>query len=238
MNIASEKVSKIVAKNYKTASVFTDHGIDFCCNGGIPLEDACKNNNVNLQELVLEIDKALSQPEENSYEEMEMSKLVDYIIDNHHAYIRKTTPALSAYLQKVCSVHGQKYPELSEINELFEGSVSDLSAHMQKEEQILFPFIKSLDLNWIENKELPDSHFGHVQNPIAMMKEEHEKEGSRFKKIAGLTNNYQPPKGACQTFQVAYAMLKDFESDLHKHIHLENNILFPTALKTYRALEG
>lgn len=233
MDIASQKVSKIVAENYKTASVFTEHGIDFCCNGGIPLADACKNKNINLDELVEKVNQVLVSPHELKYMGMDMGALVEHIVANHHAYIRKTSPALKAYLQKVCSVHGEKYPELWEIKELFEGSVSELTSHMQKEEQILFPFIKELERAQTHQENLPVSQFGHIQNPIAMMEEEHEKEGNRFKKIAVLTNHYQHPKGACQTFQVTYSMLRDFESDLHKHIHLENNILFPKAIKAY-----
>jgi len=233
MNITSEKVSKIVAQNYKTASVFTEYGIDFCCNGGIPLEDACERKNLDLEEVLRKIELALSEPDSIDFDTMELRELVDYIVGTHHAYINRAAPEISKYLDKVCNVHGSWHPDICKVKELFEESRSDLADHMRKEELNLFPFVKALGDSELKGQQLPKSFTDHIDTPIEMLRAEHEQEGDRFRKIASLTNNYSHPKGACQTFQVAYAMLQDFESDLHKHVHLENNILFPKAQNAY-----
>ena len=137
---------------------------------------------------------------------------------------------LKGFLEKLCKVHGERHPELFQIRELFEESAQELGSHMKKEELILFPFIKQMVEAKKNGEPLPAPRFGTVENPVAMMKHEHEAEGERFVKIAELTNNYEFPDDACGTYQVTYRMLEDFQNDLHKHIHLENNILFPKAI--------
>ena len=131
----------------------------------------------------------------------------------------------------MCKVHGQSHPELFEINELFKGCAGELALHMKKEELILFPFIKKMESAIRTGQTIEQPHFGTVENPIAMMQDEHVIEGERFVKIAELTNNYTPPSDACNTYRVTFSMLQEFEQDLHKHIHLENNILFPRAIE-------
>lgn len=233
-NLATTKVSKIVAQNYKTAQVFTAHGIDFCCNGGIPLEQACEQQQVDLQVVTNEINEALRTPEMENFAAMPLDELVRHIEKIHHAYVRSTLPALTTYLTKLCQVHGERHPELFEIKALFDQSAVELTQHMAKEEQVLFPYIQALAAAQRGQFPLSPPHFGHLQNPISMMEAEHETEGSRFKTIATLTNSYTPPKDACQTYRVAFMVLNEFETDLHKHIHLENNILFPNALAMYK----
>lgn len=228
-NLASMKVSQIVAQNYKTAKVFTAHGIDFCCNGGIPLKEACQQKEVSLNTLVEKIEQALKEPEEINFSSMPIDTLAQYIVQTHHHYVRTTLPALTTYLTKLCQVHGERHPELFEIKALFMASAQELTQHMAKEEQVLFPYIQALAASVKGTYPLSEPHFGHIQNPISMMQAEHEQEGERFRKIATLSNNYTPPKGACQTYRVAFSVLQEFEHDLHKHIHLENNILFPKA---------
>lgn len=232
-HLASTKVSKIVAQNYKTAQVFTAHGIDFCCNGGIPLEQACQQQDVDLQTVIAEVNQALATPQAEDFATMPLDDLVRYIENVHHAYVRNTIPSLTAYLTKLCKVHGERHPELFEIKELFDQSATELEQHMVKEEQILFPYIQALAAARRGKFPLSPPHFGHLQNPITMMESEHEQEGARFKKIAALTDGFTPPKDACQTYRVAFMVLQEFEVDLHKHIHLENNILFPNALAMY-----
>lgn len=232
-NIENTKVSKIVAENYKTAAVFTAHGIDFCCNGGIPLNQACKQQNVDLHQVIEEISQALATPEDVNFTDMPLGELVSYIENVHHAYVRNSIPTLSIYLTKLCSVHGDRHPELFELKELFDQSAQDLTHHMVKEEQVLFPYIQALEASRRGQFTLDPPHFGHLQNPIAMLESEHEQEGSRFKVMDSLTDGFVPPKDACQTYRVAFAKLQEFELDLHKHIHLENNILFPKALNMY-----
>lgn len=232
-HLASTKVSKIVAQNYKTAQVFTAHGIDFCCNGGIPLEQACQQQDVDLQTVIAEVNQALATPQAEDFAAMPLDDLVRHIESVHHAYVRNTVPALTAYLTKLCKVHGERHPELFEIKKLFDQSATELEQHMVKEEQILFPYIQALAAARRGKFPLSAPHFGHLQNPITMMEAEHEQEGARFKEIAALADGFTPPKDACQTYRVAYMVLQEFEADLHKHIHLENNILFPNALAMY-----
>ncbi|MCB0643381.1 MAG: iron-sulfur cluster repair di-iron protein, partial [Phaeodactylibacter sp.] len=226
----------IVAQNYKTAQVFTAHGIDFCCNGGIPLQQACEQQKVDLQVVIDEINWALATPETENFAAMPLDELVRHIERVHHTYVRNTLPALTTYLTKLCQVHGERHPELFEIKDLFDQSAVELTHHMAKEEEILFPYIQALAAAQKGKFPLSPPHFGHLQNPISMMEAEHETEGSRFKTIAALADNYTPPKDACQTYQVAFMVLKEFETDLHKHIHLENNILFPNALAMYESV--
>ncbi len=232
-SLSKTKVSKIVAQNYKTARVFTRYGIDFCCNGGIPLEQACESKEVDLREIENEISKILSTPIENDYQKMELDKLIEHIVSRHHAYVSSTIPILQPYLNKLCEVHGERHPELFQVNELFNKTAIALTSHMKKEESILFPFIKSLVGVSSTPKPLSEPYFGHIENPIAMMEHEHAEEGERFRKIAKITNQYEPPSDACQTYLVTFALLKEFEEDLHLHIHLENNILFPKSIELF-----
>ena len=152
------------------------------------------------------------------------------------ANVRVTIPALRAYLEKLCRVHGDRHPELFEINELFIAGSAALLSHMEKEEQVLFPYIKAMVESKTKGFPLSKPHFGDIENPIQVMEQEHEDEGERFRQIAELTNQYECPPDGCQTYKVAYAMLQEFEEDLHKHIHLENNILFPAARELYKEI--
>ena len=228
-NIAEMKVGKIVAQNFRTAKILTEKGIDFCCKGGITLTEACRLKDVSLETLLTELEDTLSQPYRHDYEGMDLRDLIRHIVKVHHQYIESTVPALKAYLEKLCQVHGGRHPELHEINRLFFEASDALIKHMKKEELILFPYIHAMcEANEI-GYPLSRPHFGHISNPVSMMKEEHDTEGERFREISRLSGNYQCPPDGCQTYRVAYEMLKDFEADLHKHIHLENNILFPKA---------
>jgi regulator of cell morphogenesis and NO signaling len=157
------------------------------------------------------------------------SLLIDYIIETHHEYVETKTPILLMYLDKLCKVHGGRHTELFEINNLFKISATELLNHLQKEEVILFPFIKTMALAIKNNQNIQQPDFRTVDNPIAMLKHDHEMEGDLFAKISELTNNYTPPTDACETYKVTFAILKEYEQDLHKHIHLENNILFHKA---------
>ncbi|QYN48722.1 iron-sulfur cluster repair di-iron protein [Apibacter sp. ESL0432] len=225
-------IGEIVAENYQTASVFSKYGIDFCCKGDRTIEQACDKKSIDIKELTDQLNEAIAVREENiDFKSWPPDLLADYIEKIHHQYIREKSPSLLKFLNKVQKVHGFWHPELVEVYHLFETSVNDLEAHIQKEERILFPFIRQL--NEAKNKNLPfvTPHFGTVQNPIEMMKHDHDIEGERFKRICELTQNYTPPMEACNTYRVSFAMLDEFEQNLHKHIHLENNILFPKAIQ-------
>ncbi len=236
-HLLDTKVSKIVAQNYKTAQVFSQYGIDFCCNGGIPLRDACDSKNVDKQTVVNQIEVLLTSRPKVDYNSLSLTSLIGLIQDTHHEYVRSITPIIQQYLEKLSRVHGGNHPELHTIRAEFDASATELAAHMMKEELVLFPYITRLEQAAKNGTDLPESQFGSVENPIATMEAEHQQEGDRFRRIAELSSDYTAPKDGCQTYKVAFANLRDFEIDLHKHVHLENNILFPRAIALYQQLQ-
>lgn len=236
--LENRKVGAIVADNFKTAKVFTKYGIDFCCKGGISLAEACSKNEVNLEEVTADLQKATILPDDVNYTDLGLTKLIDYIIDTHHQYVENAIPALKAYLVKLATVHGERHPELFQIRDEFMATSDALTSHMKKEELILFPYIKAMEEAEKSHFNLSKPHFGHIENPIQMMEEEHDTEGERFRTISKLSDGYKTPSDGCQTYRVAFEMLKEFESDLHTHIHLENNILFPKATSLYNKLNS
>ncbi|MCC9064936.1 iron-sulfur cluster repair di-iron protein [Flavobacterium piscisymbiosum] len=226
-------IGEYVAKDFRTAALFSKYGIDFCCNGNRSIEEACQKKAVTADVLLQEIETVLSSKSDSGidYNAWPIDLLADYIEKKHHRYVSEKTPILLQFLDKLSRVHGAKHPELLLINELFKGCAGELAQHMKKEELILFPFIKKMIHATLSDELIELPHFETIQNPIAMMMHEHDAEGVRFRKIAELTNNYTPPADGCNTYKVTFAMLEEFEQDLHKHIHLENNILFPKAAK-------
>jgi regulator of cell morphogenesis and NO signaling len=236
--LAEKKVGKIVADNFRTAKVFTEFGIDFCCKGGVKLSEACETRGLDTEKVIQELLPIFQTADSTNYLGMGMKELVDHIVTVHHKYVEDTIPALKFYLDKINRVHGDRHPELEEIKTLFFETADALTAHMKKEEFILFPYIKAMEDALKNEFPLSAPHFGHIDNPIAMMEEEHDTEGERFRKISALSNTYNPPSDACQTYRVAFAMLQEFEDDLHTHIHLENNILFPVAQQVFAQLNS
>ncbi|PKH51372.1 iron-sulfur cluster repair di-iron protein [Tenacibaculum sp. Bg11-29] len=237
MKIKEKTVADYVTENIKTAHIFKKHGIDFCCGGAISVKEACAKNNVDskvIENELLEVDAVKDVIED--YNKWELDFLMIYIENVHHTYVKESLPLISEYANKVAKVHGNHYTEVIKVNELFHTVANELISHMQKEEQILFPFIKKLvEAKKTEKKNII-APFGTVRNPIQMMEHEHESAGDIFKNIAELTNNYTPPKEACNTFKALYAKLDEFEKDLHQHIHLENNILHPKAIALEKKL--
>lgn len=232
MNITENNiVGEIVAQDYRTASVFNASGIDFCCRGNRSLAEVCKTNNIETTKLLNELN-LIHEDESNTtdYNSWPIDLLVDYIEKKHHRYVETKISEIKPYLNKIVRVHGAEHPELNEVEALFLDSAGELTKHMKKEELVLFPFVKKMVTTKDNGGELDIPHFKKVENPVEMMKEDHDNEGVRFRKIAELTQNYEPPSDACNTYTVTLALLKEFEADLHLHIHLENNILFPKAL--------
>jgi regulator of cell morphogenesis and NO signaling len=232
-------VGEYVANDFRTAALFSKYGIDFCCKGNRTLDEVCAKNDINPEELEKEIQAVLETKNDQAidFKSWSPSLLIEYIVEKHHSYIEEKTPVVLQFLDKLCKVHGERHPELFEINSLFKSSAGNLAQHMKKEELILFPFIQNMVKAQKENQPIREPHFGTVENPIAMMKDEHSIEGERFDKIATLTDGLIPPEDACSTYRVTYQMLKEFEQDLHKHIHLENNILFPIAIRLQAVFE-
>lgn len=227
-------IGDVVADNYRAASVLNKYKIDFCCQGSRTLKEASETAGIPATHLITELQKTSKNDRSSGIDflQWDLDLLMYYIEKKHHRYVRTTILEIVPYLKKVNSVHGARHKELSQILDLFSQSVHDLLLHMQKEEEILFPFIRT-----IAEGKIPDYKvFQSVMDPINMMKQEHNNEGDRFREIARLSNDYQPPVDACNTYRVAFALLKEFEEDLHLHIHLENNILFPKALDAERIL--
>lgn len=234
MNITEKNiVGELVAQDYRTASIFKNHGIDFCCNGNRTIAEACEKKKIDSSPLINLLKQAVQQSNQQSIDFNSWSPdlLADYIEKKHHRYVEQKTKEIIPFLYKVARVHGERHPELLEIEELFKHSAGELAAHMKKEELVLFPFIRKMVKMQNQQEAFTPALFGTVQNPITMMHHEHDTEGERFRKIAELTQNYTPPADACNTYKVTFSLLKEFEEDLHLHIHLENNILFPKAIE-------
>ena len=230
---SQKEIGQYVADDFRTAAIFSNYKIDFCCNGNRTVAEACDKNGIDSNVLLDELNDILNSKTDETidYKSWPIDLLAEYIEKKHHRYVEEKIPVLRQFLDKLCRVHGERHPELLKISELFTASVGELASHMKKEELILFPFVKRMVKAKLGNEAIQSPQFGTVENPIAMMMEEHDNEGQRFRDIAELTDNYTPPADACNTYKVTYAMLDEFEKDLHLHIHLENNILFPKAIK-------
>lgn len=233
-----ETLGQIAAKDLRKAEVFKKYGLDFCCGGKKTVKEACAEKGLDVTKVEQELqqaDKALtSRP--IPYNEWALDFLSDYIVNTHHSYVKKTLPNLVGYASKVAGVHGQQHPELYKIKRLVDDVNTEMSDHMVKEEKVLFPFIKAL-VSANANEQIPQAaHFGTVQNPINMMEMEHELVGKNLDEIRVLSKNYTLPEDGCASYSLLYKMLDEFENDLHLHVHLENNILFPKALDLEKKL--
>lgn len=233
-------VGEVVRQNFRTAQLFREYNIDYCCGGEKSISEACDDAGINTELLISQLENIAenSDPDTEYINSLAPDELSDYIVRRHHAYVRKNIPAISENLDKICDVHGSSYPELYEIRKLFAESAEELESHMNKEESILFPCIQKMVKSKKEGSAYDPRSFGPVTNPVKMMIAEHENEGKRFEKIAELSGNYTPPADACTSFRTSYRQLEEFERDLHRHVHLENNILFPEALRLEEELNG
>jgi regulator of cell morphogenesis and NO signaling len=240
MNDLVEKtLAEIVTDNIRSAIIFEEAGLDFCCKGKRSLKDACSEKNVDVQKIVNELANLLDNSNgTQDVNDWQLDFLVDYIMNNHHQYVRRMIPVITLHADKVASVHGKNHPETLQIADLFLAVREELQMHMMKEERILFPQIKQMVLTQKENSQYFSPPFGSIQNPIRMMEFEHTSAGDALYQIRELSNNYSPPEDACNTFKALYSELKEFEEDLHKHIHLENNILFPKSITLEAELLG
>lgn len=229
----SSTAAEIVAADYRTAAVFEQYRIDFCCHGNRHLQDICAEKNITMEAIIHSIQTVLQAPskDNNDYNSWSLDKLAQHIEEVHHRYVTEKIPVIAQLLQKIVSVHGAQHPELLETEKIFQMSAGEFSMHMKKEELMLFPFIKKMAEAKRNGESFPTPPFGTVENPVRKMMHEHDAEGERFRQIAQLNNNYTPPSDACNTYKTTLALLKEFEDDLHLHIHLENNILFPKSLE-------
>lgn len=233
--LMTKSLAQIVTANHKTASVFEKYNLDFCCNGKRTLEQACREKEIDTQAVLADLG-SLDETNGGSYQytvdfnQFALRQLCEYIVNTHHSYVKKELPAITAYLFKVTEKHGARHPELVKIKELFARVSDEMLQHMQKEELVLFPRITDIEKKIAAQQDLT-MNSSYLFSPIVMMEDEHDHAGSLLSEIRQLTGNYQPPADACTTFRLMYASLHAFEMDLHQHVHLENNILFPKALK-------
>ena len=239
MDNQNKTIGSYVTEDYRTAAVFERYGIDFCCRGNRPLQDVCRQENINYEALMKELSQAATGPitGNDNFGSWPPDLLADYVEKIHHRYVEQSIPRLTGLLEKVTNAHGGRHPEVYEIADQFRISAGELTKHMKKEELVLFPFIRKMVNTRPGSSMIPEAAFGSVANPISVMLQEHDNEGERFRKIEELSNGYTPPEDACNTYRVTYELLREFQQDLHKHIHLENNILFPAAINMEAALK-
>jgi len=223
----TQTIGEIVANDFRAASLFKNVGIDFCCGGNKSLTQACEEKGVDKASFIQQLETLAQTPVSGAmnFKEWELSFLSDYIINTHHKFVLKNLPELVFYTQKIAAVHGDHHPELIEVAELFTKINEELLQHLKNEEEVLFPAIKLAASN------ITPEVKSTIVSEITRMNGEHEFAGGAMDKINVLTNNYLIPEDACNTYRVSLKLLEQFEDDLHIHVHLENNILFPKALK-------
>ncbi len=229
-NVKEETLGEIVKGDLRKAEIFKKLGLDFCCGGKKTLKDACKENGLDIlqvQEELKKADQVTAAVPQHDFNAWSLSFLADYIVNVHHSYVKQNLPILKDLSEKVANRHGQQHAELNMIRNLVGEMADELTVHLQKEEVVLFPYIKGLEKTISDNEQ---SIFHSVEEPIAAMENDHDIVGDLAEQIRILTHNYTLPQNACNSYALLYKMLADFENDLHLHIHLENNILFPKAI--------
>jgi regulator of cell morphogenesis and NO signaling len=231
--ITSLSLAQIVNKDHRAASIFEKYHLDFC-KGKRTLQQACDESDLEINQVVLELENVLGN--EKSYEldltACSLSQIIQYILQTHHSYVKKEMPVILAYLQKVAAKHGSGHPEMLKVFELFDAVNEELDLHMKKEELILFPRIVELEQLAATGKTI-NINQTYIQSPITIMEQEHDHAGKLMEEIRELTQNYTPPPDACTTYRLSFAALQAFETDLHRHVHAENYILFPKALQLF-----
>ena len=223
-------VGEIVAADFRTAAVFHEFGIDFCCSGAVTLSEACRARRIDEDAVLNAVERSCDHPGSGPrFDTWDPETLIGFIVGNHHGYVKRALPSITAHAQKIAAVHGGRHPELHEVARLADEVAAEMTSHMAKEEQMLFPYIAALAAAAREGRPAPAAPFGRVDNPIRMMEEEHQAAGDAMARIRVLTQGYAAPEDGCTTYRVCLQELDAFERDLHVHVHLENNLLFPKA---------
>jgi regulator of cell morphogenesis and NO signaling len=243
MNITSENtVGEVAAAYPSTVRVFEQYHVDYCCGGNRSIAEACAKKNIAVNDLIASLNRAWNEaqsPTSNvqDWTKTGLTELIDYILETHHQYLYSELPRLHQMLSKVIRVHGAGHPEsLIPLGRTFEALEAELEGHLLKEERVLFPLIKGTEAAKEKNVSPPEFGCGPVDNPIQVMKHEHDNAGNALLEMRRLTNDYTPPEDACNTYRALFHGLLELESERHQHIHLENNILFPRAITLEKAL--
>ncbi|MGF2412475.1 iron-sulfur cluster repair di-iron protein [Ferruginibacter sp.] len=230
-NLSTQTLATIVTQNHQTVPVLEKYNLDFCCKGKRTLQQACEEKGISVEKLLLELEGSKDTTTKVlPFTEMSYEQLISYILIHHHFYVKQSMPTILFRIEKVATKHGDRYPYMVKVLEIFNAINEDMTQHMQKEEMILFPRIKEVG-QLLSNDQKTGLGETYITGPVNVMETEHDHAGEMLYEIRQLTNNYTPPVDACTTFKVCLAELKEFEEDLHKHVHLENNLLFPLAEK-------
>ncbi len=240
MSMVTEKtVRELALENVVATRVFERLGINYCCGGSRTLEQACHAANISVDQVLKSLEEAqLLSPansKDRNWQTEPLGDLISHITNTHHKYTRDGIARLTPLFAKVCSVHGANHPELLEICNVFTGLTQELTVHLMKEEMVLFPYIVRMEEAVMEKSPILPPPFGTVQNPVAMMEHEHDSAGNALRAMREISRGYTSPPDACVSFETLYKALAELEADLHQHIHLENNILFPRAIEMEKA---
>lgn len=221
-------IGEIVAADYRTAGIFERHGIDFCCGGKISVAEACKTKGIDLATLTSELKSLQNEPVDRgqNYSTWSLSFLADYIVNTHHVYLKENDDQIVAYARKIASVHGEHHPEVIQIAKIFEKIAADMVAHLKEEEEVFFPALKRAEAARTNGSQPDAGDRETITISLVRLHREHEEIGDAIHEIRRLANGYAIPDDVCNTFMLTYRKLGEFEDDLHKHVHLENNILF------------
>jgi len=236
--VASQTVRQLAREIPHATRLFEKLGIDYCCGGGKSLAEACAQARIPVAEVLQSLQDGSSPvtlEESADFSHAGLGELAAHIVNTHHSYVKQEIPRLQKLLAKVVPVHGHNHQELFEVQQVFAALAEELTTHMMKEERVLFPYVTSIEQAAQSGKPAPRSPFGTVANPVHMMEMEHESAGNALKQLRSLTGDYTPPQDACFSYNTLFGALKEFELDLHRHIHLENNILFPRAIALEQA---
>lgn len=237
MSLTAEKtVREFALENPAATRVFEKLGIDYCCGGNKSLEQACQAANLSMDEVLTSLEKDSLETADHAvqaardWQHEPLADLASHITNTHHKFTRAELARLSPLFDKVCSVHGKTHPELQQVRASFQGLAQELTTHMMKEERVLFPYIVRMEEAVIQKEPVLPAPFGSVQNPVSMMEHEHDSAGNALRAMREASCGYTAPGDACISYQTLYTALEEFEADLHQHIHLENNVLFPRAI--------
>lgn len=232
MPVTTQTVRDIALENPASVRVFEKYGIDYCCGGRVPLADACQSKGLNMDEVLasLEAVAGSAAPAGRNWKTESLANLTTHIVDTHHAYVKQELPRLYMLAEKVVNRHGNDRQELPAIQAKLTELGEELTEHMGKEEAVLFPYLGKFERYSAGDGAKPRNCFGSVANPIAHMTQDHDVAGNLMAEISNLSQKYTPPESACPTYRAFYSSLQEFERDLHQHVHLENNILFPRAI--------
>jgi regulator of cell morphogenesis and NO signaling len=240
MMIQEKRMSALVMENSHAAAVFEKYGLDYCCHGNLKLVDACSIKFIDPSIVLYELNEKSTEKENpdplHLAQEWKISHLIAYIIANHHYYAKEVIPVISDHLAKCIDSHGSEYPLLAKVQNVFSKIASDLHAHMLKEEKILFPSLILMEDCLEKNQPIGIMPFAAVSNPIEVMRYEHEIAGNEIQKMREILDDLNPSENACTRIKLTYNELREFELDMHRHVFLENFILFPKAQKLERDL--